>query len=78
MEINYFGTIALTKALLPSTLSELEKVVMSSNINSLGASLAPIEVPSLPGLQHALHGFDAVSEHHADAQLQLMICPGFI
>ncbi len=78
MEIDYFGTVALTKALLPSFLAQKAGhfVVISSLVGKFGTPLRS----SYSAAKHALHGFfDALRAETHDAGLHVtIICPGFI
>lgn len=78
MEIDYFGTVALTKALLPSFLERRSGhfVVVSSLVGKFGTPLRS----SYSAAKHALHGFfDALRAETHDAGLYItIICPGFI
>lgn len=78
MEINYFGTIALTKALLPHFIERKSGHVatITSLVGKFGTPLRSAYSAS----KHALHGFfDAYrAEHYADGLKVTMICPGFI
>ncbi|WP_194774454.1 SDR family oxidoreductase [Pararhodonellum marinum] len=78
MEINYFGTVALTKALLPHFIQQKSGhfAVVSSLVGKFGSPYRS----SYAASKHALHGFfDSLrAEHHQDAILVTMICPGFV
>jgi dehydrogenase/reductase SDR family protein 7B len=78
MEVDYFGTVALTKALLPSFLERKvgHFVVVSSLVGMFGTPMRS----SYSAAKHALHGFfDALrAETHDEGLLVTMICPGFI
>ncbi|MGY6520636.1 MAG: SDR family oxidoreductase [Mongoliitalea sp.] len=78
MEVNYFGTIALTKALLPHFLENKNGhfAVVSSLVGKFGSPYRS----SYAASKHALHGFfDSLrAEHVADHIYVTMICPGFI
>lgn len=78
METNFFGTIHLTKALLPSMLSRNSGsiVVMSSAAGKFGFPMRSYYGAS----KHALHGFfDALSlELHDTGINVLLVCPGRI
>ncbi len=78
MEIDYFGTVALTKALLPSFLARKAGhfVVVSSLVGKFGTPLRS----SYSAAKHALHGFfDALRAETHEAGLRVtIICPGFI
>lgn len=78
MEINYFGTVNLTKYLLPHFVSRKKGhfVTVSSITGKFGTPYRSAYAAS----KHALHGFfDALrAEHWKDNILATMICPGFI
>jgi dehydrogenase/reductase SDR family member 7B len=78
MEVNYFGTIALTKALLPHFLKDKSGhfAVVSSLVGKFGSPYRS----SYAASKHALHGFfDSLrAEHTTDNVHVTMICPGFI
>lgn len=78
METNFFGTIHLTKALLPSMLKRNAGsiVVMSSAAGKFGFPMRSYYGAS----KHALHGFfDALSlELHKTGINVLLVCPGRI
>jgi len=78
MEVNFFGTIALTKAVLPGMIERQQghNVVTSSVRGKFGTRLRSTYAAS----KHALHGwFDSLRqelfEHHISVTL---VCPGFI
>ena len=75
---NYFGTVALTKALLPYFLKKKSGhfVVITSVVGKLGTPLRS----SYAASKHALHGFfDSLrAEIHKDNIAVSLICPGFI
>ncbi len=78
MEIDYFGTVALTKALLPHFVATKQghfAVVTSL----MGLFSSPLR-SGYCGAKHALHGFfEALrAEHHEDGIGVTMVCPGFI
>jgi short-subunit dehydrogenase len=78
MEVNYFGTVALTKYVLPHFVKQRQGhfVVVSSLTGKFGTPYRSGYAAS----KHALHGFfDALrAEHFADNIKVSMICPGFI
>lgn len=78
METNFFGTIALTKAVLPSMLerSTGRFVVISSLTGHLSTPLRSTYAAS----KHALHGFfNSLRAEVADEGLHvLIVCPGYI
>jgi dehydrogenase/reductase SDR family member 7B len=78
MEINFFGTINLTRQLLPHMIEKKSGhiVVMSSVVGKFGTRLRSTYAAS----KHALHGwFDSlrqeISVHNIDVTL---VCPGFV
>lgn len=78
MEVNYFGTVALTKAILPHFLTHKKGQfgVVTSLVGKFGSPYRS----SYAGAKHALHGFfDTLrAEHHRDGISVTLICPGFI
>ncbi len=78
MEIDYFGTVALTRALLPSMRQRGEGrfVVVSSLVGKVGTPLRS----GYSAAKHALHGyFEALrAEEHGSGVRVTMACPGFI
>jgi len=78
MEVNYFGTISLTKSILPHLMSRKRGQVatMSSVTGKFGTQYRSGYAAS----KHALHGFfDALrAEGWKDNIKITMICPGFI
>lgn len=78
MEINFFGTIHLTRQLLPHMMEKKRGhiVVMSSVVGKFGTRLRSTYAAS----KHALHGwFDSLRQevkvHNIDVSL---VCPGFV
>jgi dehydrogenase/reductase SDR family member 7B len=78
MEVNYFGTVALSKAVLPSMLEHQagHLVVVSSLVGKFGTPLRSGYAAS----KHALHGyFDSLRAELHDKGIQVtMVCPGFV
>ncbi len=78
MEIDYLGTIALSKALLPHFVTHQSGhyVVVSSLMGKFSSHYRS----AYCGAKHALHGFfDALRlEHDKDHIKVTMICPGFV
>lgn len=78
MEVNFFGTVALTKALLPHfiTRNSGQFGVISSLVGKFGSPYRS----SYAAAKHALHGFfeSLRLEHFEDNISVTMICPGFI
>ncbi|WP_452231260.1 MULTISPECIES: SDR family oxidoreductase [unclassified Lacinutrix] len=78
MEVDYLGTITLSKALLPHFVANQSGhyVVVSSLMGKFSSPLRS----AYCGAKHALHGFfDAMRlEHEKDNVKVTMICPGFV
>ena len=78
MEIDYLGTVALSKSVLPHFIERQQGhyVVVSS---LMGKFSSPFR-SAYCGAKHALHGFfDAMRlEHEGDGIKVTMICPGFV
>lgn len=78
MEINYFGVVALTKALLPSMIERKRGhfVVVSSVTGYVGTPYRTTYAAS----KHALHGFfeGLRAEVRPSGIAVTMICPGFV
>ena len=78
MEINYFGVVALTKALLPEMRERRAGhfVVVSSVTGYVGTPYRTTYAAS----KHALHGFfeSLRAEVFGDGIAVTMVCPGFI
>lgn len=77
-EINFFGTIALTKAILPHFIQQKrgQIAVISSIVGKFGSAYRT----SYSAAKHALHGYFEslkfeVKQHNIDITI---ICPGFI
>lgn len=78
MAVNFFGTIALTKALLPNMLMhQLGHIV---TITSLTGKFGSPYRSSYAASKHALHGFfDSLRAELNDSHIQVtLICPGFV
>jgi dehydrogenase/reductase SDR family member 7B len=78
MEVNFFGTVALTRSVLPSMLLQKSGhfVVISSVMGKIGTPMRS----SYAAAKHALHGFfDCLRAEVASEGLHVsIICPGFI
>jgi short-subunit dehydrogenase len=78
MEVNFFGTVALTKAVLPAMIERGQGhiVVTSSVMGKLGTRLRSTYAAS----KHALHGwFDSLRQEVYDQNIRVtLVCPGFI
>jgi short-subunit dehydrogenase len=78
MEINYTGTVALTKAVLPHFIERKQGhiVVTTSIVGKIGTPLRSTYAAS----KHALHGFfDSLrAEVYNDNIAVTLICPGYV
>lgn len=78
MEVNYFGTIRLTKLILPSMIQHKsgQVVTVSSVMGKFGTPYRSGYAAS----KHALHGyFDSVrAELHTTGVSFTLVCPGFV
>jgi short-subunit dehydrogenase len=78
MNINYIGTVALTKAVLPHFIKNKKGqfVVTTSIVGKIGTPLRS----SYAASKHALHGFfDSLrAENHVNNIDVTLICPGFV
>ncbi len=78
LEVNFFGTVALTKAVLPAMLGRGAGrfVVVTSLVGRIGTPLRSAYAAS----KHALHGyFDSLRAEVWEAGLRVtLVCPGFI
>ena len=78
MNVNFFGTVALTKAVLPSMLTHQlgHIVVITSLTGKFGTRLRSAYAAS----KHALHGFfDCLRAELGDQPIGVtLVCPGFI
>ena len=77
-DVNYFGTVSLTKALLPGMVARRsgQFVVVTSLTGLIGTPMRS----SYAASKHALHGFfDSLrAEHAADGLVVTLVCPGFV
>ncbi|GGW32141.1 SDR family oxidoreductase [Arenibacter certesii] len=78
MDLNYMGTIALTKAVLPHFVSQKQGHFVT--VTSLMGKFSSPYRSGYCGAKHALHGFfDALRMEHAKDNISVtLICPGFI
>lgn len=78
MDINFMGSVALTKAVLPSMIERKSGhiVVTSSVMGKFGTRLRS----SYAASKHALHGyFDCLRQEVYEDNIQIsLVCPGFI
>ncbi len=78
MDVDYLGTVALSKALLPHFVANNSGLFVT--VTSLMGKFSSPYRSAYCGAKHALHGFfDALRlEHDADNIKVIMICPGFV
>lgn len=78
IDVNYLGTVALTKALLPHFVKQRKGHYV--NVSSLMGKFGSPYRSGYCGAKHALHGFFDVlrMEHEKDGVDVTMICPGFV
>jgi short-subunit dehydrogenase len=78
MEINYFGAVALTKALLPSMLARKSGHLVV--ISSLSGKISTPRRSAYAASKHALHGFfNALrAEVHHNGIGVTLVCPGYV
>ena len=78
MDVNYIGTVALTKAMLPYFI-ECKKGHFAVVTSVMGKFGSPYR-SGYCGAKHALHGFFDVlrMEHEKDNVDVTLICPGFV
>lgn len=78
MDVNYIGTVAISKALLPYFIANKNGKFVT--ISSLMGKFSSPYRSGYCGAKHALHGFfDALRlEHEKDGIGVTMICPGFV
>lgn len=78
MEVNFFGTVGLTKLVLPEMIARKSGMIVAvtSVTGKYGTPLRSIYAAS----KHALHGFlDALRAEHFDDNLKvLIVAPGYI
>lgn len=78
METNFYGTVALTKAVLPSMLARGAGHFVV--ISSVAGKVSTAKRSAYAASKHALHGyFDALRAETYDAGLRVtMVCPGYV
>lgn len=78
MEINFFGTVALTKAVVPNMIKRGHGhvIVTSSVMGKIGTKYRSAYAAS----KHALHGwFDCLRHEVMDKKINVtLVCPGFV
>lgn len=78
MEVNYFGTIALSLALLPHFIKNRNGHFV--NVTSIVGKIGSPYRSGYAASKHALHGFfDSLRAEHYDDNISVsMICPGWV
>jgi len=78
MDINYLGTVALSKAILPHFIAN--KSGRFVTVTSLMGKFGSPYRSGYCGAKHALHGFFDVMrmEHEKDGIKVTLVCPGFV
>lgn len=78
MNVNYIGTVALTKAVLPSMLKRKSGHI--ATVSSLVGKFGTAKRSSYAASKHACHGFfDSLRNEIYDQNITVsLICPGFI
>lgn len=78
MEVNFYGVVALTKAVLPSMLAQKSGLIAATS--SVSGKLGSAKRSGYSASKHALHGFlDALRAEVAKDGLSItLICPGYI
>ncbi|MDF0716465.1 SDR family oxidoreductase [Muricauda sp. 334s03] len=78
MDVNYLGTVALSKAILPHFITN--KSGRYVTVTSLMGKFGSPYRSGYCGAKHALHGFFDVMrmEHEKDGVKVTLVCPGFV
>ncbi len=78
MEVDYLGTVALSKAILPHFIENKSGHFVT--VTSLMGKFSSPYRSAYCGAKHALHGFfDALRMEHQNDNIKVtMICPGFV
>ncbi len=78
MDVNYLGTVALSKAILPEFVKQKSGHFVT--VTSLMGKFASPYRSGYCGVKHALHGFfDGLRmEHEKDGIAVTLVCPGFV
>lgn len=78
MDVNYFGTIALSKTVLPQMIAERSGMIVTIT-SAVGKFGSPWR-SGYSASKHALHGFfDSLrAEVFAENVKMLLVCPGFV
>jgi len=78
MDVNFFGTVAPTRAVLPDMLARKQGHIVA--ISSVAGKFGPPLRSGYAAAKHAVHGFmDALRAETADSGVRVtVVCPGFI
>lgn len=78
MEVNYFGTIELTKAVLPSMQKHRSGQIVV--ISSVSGKISTPERSAYSASKHALHGFfESLRAEVAEDNIHILLsCPGYV
>lgn len=78
MAINFFGAVAMTKAVLPNMIAKNSGCFV--NMSSLSGKMGVPQRSAYCAAKHAMHGFfDALRAENTHNGIQvLMVCPGYI
>ncbi|MCB0080820.1 MAG: SDR family NAD(P)-dependent oxidoreductase, partial [Caldilineaceae bacterium] len=78
MEINYFSTVALTKAVLPTMIARRQGHLVV--ISSLSGKISTPRRSAYAASKHALHGFfESLRTEVIGDHIQVtMVCPGYV
>jgi len=78
MEVNYFGTVAITQALLPSLLAQGKGMVVT--VSSVAGKVGGQSMSGYSASKHAIIGYmDCLRAEETQNGLQVLtICPGFV
>lgn len=77
MEVNFFGTVALTKAVLPAMIANGGHIIVTSSVmGKIGTKYRSTYAAS----KHALHGyFDCLRQEVYEKDVKVtLVCPGYI
>jgi dehydrogenase/reductase SDR family protein 7B len=78
MEVNYFGTIAITQALLPQMITNGGGMIV--NISSVAGKVGGQSMSGYSASKHAVIGYmDSLRAEEANNGIQVLnVCPGFV
>ncbi len=78
MEVNYFGTIAMTQAILPSMIAAKQGMIVT--VASVAGKVGGKGMSGYSASKHAIIGYmDSLRAEEAENGLQVLtICPGFV